>query len=197
MSGAFWHRGAFCWHRGAFRWWLLAVVAGGNVRGAFCWHRGAFCWGLLAVMSGALSAGIGALSAGGCWWYLFGAAGGIFSGLLVVSFRGCWWYLFGALSAGSVPRGTFGAASAGVVGCCRVLSGVVGWCRVLSGVVGCCRVLSGGGLGLADIPPAGRHPPGWQTSPRLADNVKNFHNVVFVPPAHTAPMSPDTAPMSP
>ena len=89
-----------------------------------------------------------------------------------------------------------------------MLSGVVGCCRVLSGVVGCCRVLGGGGGGLAagryppgwqisprlaDIPPAGRHPPGWQTSPRLADippagrHVKNFHNVVFVPPSAHRP----------
>ena len=57
-----------------------------------------------------------------------------------------------------------------------------------AGGVGCCCCCGGGG-GLG----AGRHPPGWQTSPRLADippagrHVKNFHNVVFVPPSAHRP----------
>ena len=129
----------------------------------------------LLVAAGGIFSGRCLATSGRC---LLVAAGGIFSGrCLLVAAGG----IFSG-AAGSVPRGTFGAASAGVVGCCRVLSGVVGCCRVLSGVVGCCRVLGGGG-GLG----AGRHPPGWQTSPRLADNVKNFHNVVFVPPSAHRP----------
>ena len=66
----------------------------------------------------------------------------------------CWWLL---VAAGGIFSGFLVSGRL-----LLVLSGVVGWCRVVSG--------GGGGLGLADIPPAGRH-------------VKNFHNVVFRPPS--------------
>ena len=120
------------------------------------------------------------------------AAGGIFPGLLVVAaggnFRGCWWWLLAVISGGCW-RWLLAVISGG---CWRYLSGAAGggcW-RYLSGAaggVGCCCCCGGGGLG------AGRHPPGWQTSPRLADippagrHVKNFHNVVFRPPSAHRP----------